>query len=296
MEFLENEELEQVKEFIEYYRMGKIETYDDMIAEINDKTNSEKIEMLKQLNVTEAYDLEEFECDFEEFMKNKFSTSSPLEIANAVYFGNYNPSDDFIHLDGYGNIETISIYEYDKQLNELIDNQRVEIIRYMIENKDFYYFAEINEFLKEAEDFYTQKREENKKELNEFISQNVFWAFMDSQFEEGLQKFGLENNEHDLKKLTMIPGGGYILKENYKKFSDLIEQTEQKDVEQQKNILFLVGAISYQLDNHEFTYTRDDSEALNRAGITSELFKNDFISNIVRLIEHIKIIWDYIVN
>ena len=296
MEFLKNEELKQMEEFIEDYKAGRIEKYNDMVEEIDSKSDFEKIELLKELDISGAEDLEEFESDFEEFMQNNFSDSDPLEVANSIHFGKYNPSDDYIHLNGYGNVETISKYEFDGQLAELIDNNRVKIIRHMIENYDFYYFAKIHEFLKEAENFYTQKNEENKKELDEFITENVFWAFMDSQFQEGLQKLGLEDNENDLKKITMIPGGGYILKEKYKTFCDLIEQKEQKDVNQQNNILFLAGAVSYHLDNYEFTYTRDDSEALDRAGITSELFENEFVRNIIELIEQIKITWDYILN
>lgn len=296
MEFKKDENFEKITEFIKDYRKGLVEKYDDMLEEIDSKSNLEKIELLKELDISDVDDLEEFESDFGEFMENNFSNSSPLDIANSIHFGSYNPNDDYIHLNGYGNVETISKYEFESRLNELVDDNRTQIIRNMIENEDFYYFAEINEFLKEAENFYTQKREENKKELDKFISNNIFWAFMDSQFEEGLEKLGLKNTEDDLKKLTPVYGGGYMLKEKTNTFKNLIEQKEQKDTEQQKNILFLVGAISYQLDNYEYTYTRDDTEALICAGITSELLQNELVSNIVELIENIKITWDYILN
>lgn len=44
------------------------------------------------------YDMEEFD----KFMSNY----TPIEIAQMIYFGEFNPNDDYFHLNDYGNLES----------------------------------------------------------------------------------------------------------------------------------------------------------------------------------------------
>lgn len=44
------------------------------------------------------YDMEEFD----KFMSNY----TPIEIARMIYFGEFNPNNDYFHLNGYGNLES----------------------------------------------------------------------------------------------------------------------------------------------------------------------------------------------
>lgn len=52
---------------------------------------------------------------------------NPREVANRVYFGNYNPSDEYIGLDGYGNIESMDERTYLKELEDIENELKLEL-------------------------------------------------------------------------------------------------------------------------------------------------------------------------
>lgn len=57
--------------------------------------------------------------------------ASPSDIANMIYFGKYNPNDDYFTFNGYGNIETLSSWDIeDIQKTTVADN----IEQYIEEN------------------------------------------------------------------------------------------------------------------------------------------------------------------
>lgn len=65
-------------------------------------------------------DLEINEFD-DEFFSNYFS-ENPAEAARAVFFGDIQSwMDDYIRFNGYGNLESISEYEREKELKESAD-------------------------------------------------------------------------------------------------------------------------------------------------------------------------------
>ena len=60
---------------------------------------------------------------FDEIM----SGFEPMEIALRIFFGDFNPNDDFFRFNGYANLESLS--EYDLE-NELIDYENEIIEEY----------------------------------------------------------------------------------------------------------------------------------------------------------------------
>ena len=77
----------------------------DMVNEVNGYDGS--------LEYLEAYEHDE---DF----YNTFYSDKPEELARAIYYGgNYNYMDGYIRWNGYGNLETLTSYEYeDEVLND----------------------------------------------------------------------------------------------------------------------------------------------------------------------------------
>ena len=65
----------------------------------------------------------------EEFFSIFFS-ANVMEAVRAVTFGNYNYNDDYVMFNGYGNLETMDSYDYDKLLVE----SKEEIIDAAIDN------------------------------------------------------------------------------------------------------------------------------------------------------------------
>lgn len=63
--------------------------------------------------------------DFDEM----FSGTSPSDLANLIYFGGFNPNDDYFRINGYGNLESSDYKDYSDYIDgyamdEIIDNVR----------------------------------------------------------------------------------------------------------------------------------------------------------------------------
>lgn len=117
---------------------------------------------------------------------------------------------------------------------------------------------------------YAELRERQQEEFNALP---LGFAFSREQFDEMMQEWGLDP-EKDLDKLLRIPGGGYI----QKKDADLLHQTKERhDAEMAAAIAedktgegFIYEMFLYELDNHEYGYTRDTEDTLDTLGYTAE--------------------------
>ena len=72
--------------------------------------------------------LDVYEND-EEFF-NMFFEGNPMEVARAIYYGDYNYNDEYIKFNGYGNLETFSKYDYEELLEENIEEITENLIEY----------------------------------------------------------------------------------------------------------------------------------------------------------------------
>ena len=73
--------------------------------------------------------LEVYEND-EEFF-NMFFEGKPAELARAIYYGDFNYNDNYIKFNGYGNLESLSEYEYEEMLEENIEEITENLIEYV---------------------------------------------------------------------------------------------------------------------------------------------------------------------
>ncbi len=102
-------------------------------------------------------------------------------------------------------------------------------------------------------------------EFNEF--EGIFYAFSNKQFNEGMEKIGL-NTDNDLKKIVSLGHGGYMLKSRKEEFKALVNRHDKELKELKKEEKSLVNAIAYELRNHEYCITHDPKDALNVLGLT----------------------------
>ena len=58
-----------------------------------------------------------------------FFANNPAEVARAIYYGDFNYNDEYIKFNGYGNLETLSEYNYEELLKENVE----EVIDCLIE-------------------------------------------------------------------------------------------------------------------------------------------------------------------
>ena len=81
-----------------------------------------------------------FDCVFE----NK------LDVARAIYYGDYRYNDDYVRINGYGNLESFSEYDMIEEIKAYIE----EIVENLIEYKDNICISDGNleELLEEEEE------------------------------------------------------------------------------------------------------------------------------------------------
>ena len=112
---------------------------------------------------------------------------------------------------------------------------------------------------------YKQFRERQQKE---FESIPMAFAFSDKQFEEGMQKLGLDPK--DTSKVCSVGGGGFMRKTDIDTLAELTSRHEQEQEEVFKNDDFMLDAILYQLWNHEYGYTYNVKPALEALGLSKD--------------------------
>lgn len=106
-------------------------------------------------------------------------------------------------------------------------------------------------------------------ELNDFAEQNCIWAFGKEQLTEALKKLNLTEAEFQ-EKYTGFFGGGAILKDKVQAYLDLCKKQNDELQELLKDPEFCYEALYYELANHEFGYTGDETPALIVLGLTAE--------------------------
>lgn len=60
---------------------------------------------------------------------NTFYYNNPMEVARAVCYGEYNFTDEYVKINAYGNLTSVSEWEYEKE----IDDYKEEIIEAWLE-------------------------------------------------------------------------------------------------------------------------------------------------------------------
>ena len=111
------------------------------------------------------------------------------------------------------------------------------------------------------------------RQQEEFNALPLGFAFSQKQFDEMMQGWGLDP-EKDVDKIYSIGAGGYV----QKKDADLLHQTRKRhDTEMEAAIAedktgegFIYEMFLYELENHEYGYTRDTEDTLDALGYTAE--------------------------
>lgn len=117
---------------------------------------------------------------------------------------------------------------------------------------------------------YTALRQRQQEEFNALP---LGFAFGQKQFNEMMQRWGLDPDK-DLDKILSIGAGGYI----QKKDADLLHQTQERHAaemaaaiaEDQTGAGFIYEMFLCELDNHEYGYTRDTEDTLDALGYTAK--------------------------
>lgn len=123
------------------------------------------------------------------------------------------------------------------------------------------------------------KREQDTTALMDTCK--VFWAFSNSQFDEGKKKIGLLEGE----KLIDIGAGGFMPAKYKDTYINGMEQIYLAFKEAMKDEKARKAHILYELGNHEAFYTRDISSTLDALGEdftreeVMEVYKKNYSKN-----------------
>lgn len=183
----------------------------------------------------------------------------------AVYFGKVFLTDDYYTLNVYGNVQSYTSYDLNKELELILHDRIDEILNldsYTIEQE--FEIDELNNFIEEIEevsskqDEYINLSNQKQKMYNEFFNNYGFSAFNQKQFESGLSKLNCKESD-----LLQIFNGCFILKDKKEEYHNLSNSLDISS-ELVNDPELMQSAIYYELNNYEYIvgfdpeYTRQE--------------------------------------
>ncbi len=111
----------------------------------------------------------------------------------------------------------------------------------------------------------------------EFNSFPMFFAFSQQQFDDGMQKLGL--NPTDTQSIYSFGAGGFYRKSDAPQLRTMFESHHQELADAIAADLtgdgFIYDMFDYELANHEYAYTQDLSDTLDALNLTVEKVNAD---------------------
>jgi hypothetical protein len=102
------------------------------------------------------------------------------------------------------------------------------------------------------------------------------FAFSNKQFEEGMkEKFGIEPNRTDL--IYSLGAGTFILKTDSEKLSEMTKKQRQEMKDHMHDDDFCIGAMVYELGNHEYCITYDVSDTIDALSLNMKDSRIDML-------------------
>jgi hypothetical protein len=123
---------------------------------------------------------------------------------------------------------------------------------------------------------YHELKERQQSEINNFP---LLFAFNEKQLAEGCDRLGVLEPE---KELYSIGAGGYVRRGDSAKFNALINRLGEELEAAIKEPAFLLDALIYELENHEYIYTGNPEPALSALGLSAaEVKESEQLRNVL---------------
>lgn len=122
---------------------------------------------------------------------------------------------------------------------------------------------------------YKEFKENNSKELDEFISKNCFWAFSKEQLAEKLKELNITREEFESNYQNFI-GGGFIRRDKVEEYNNIVEHMSRN----KRNLLFenfefAKSAFMYEMNNYECFISDDYDKVKSALGLTNKDINNN---------------------
>lgn len=117
---------------------------------------------------------------------------------------------------------------------------------------------------------YRELKSKHQKEVDAFP---FGFAFNQKQFDEMMSKWGLTPDDTD--KIYKIGGGGYVRKTDADAMHEMFDRHEAERKAAMQDDEYLYQMFSYELGNHEYSYTQDLTDTLESLGLTMDEINAD---------------------
>lgn len=122
---------------------------------------------------------------------------------------------------------------------------------------------------------YSEFKEQQRQELNEFTKKNCVWAFGEKQYKEMLERINMTEAQFK-EAYTGFPGGGAILKTAVQDWYNLCKRQETELATIMRNdVNFAKQAFRYEFSNYECGISMRYDEARGALGLTLEEINQD---------------------
>ena len=108
---------------------------------------------------------------------------------------------------------------------------------------------------------YLLLKKAHEERINNF---KMIFAFSEEQLKEGLKELNTTK-----ENLLSVFGGGFIRKEDKEDYIKMFKEISQEEEELFKNDKDLYDAFIYELGNHEYAYTHDETDTLQSLNFES---------------------------
>ena len=109
---------------------------------------------------------------------------------------------------------------------------------------------------------YLELKRKHQDELSKFP---LFFAFNESQFEDGMNKLGLKPSETD--KINRINACCYCKKSDSKSYKNMYKRFALEKREALKDDNYVLEMFQCEMKNHEYDLTHDDKEVIEACGL-----------------------------
>jgi hypothetical protein len=117
---------------------------------------------------------------------------------------------------------------------------------------------------------YSELKAKDQAEVNAFP---LGFAFSEKQFNEMMEKLGLTPDDTD--KIYHIGMGGYVRKCDAEAMHEMFDRHEAERKAAMQDDEYLYQTFSYELGNHEYSYTQDLTDTLEALGLTMNEINED---------------------
>ena len=114
---------------------------------------------------------------------------------------------------------------------------------------------------------YTEWNEQRIKDVNDFVDANCIFAFGTEQLNQALKERNLTKKQFKAEYVAFY-GGGAIKESKVQEYDAMCQRHFNDLQEKMKDFDFAYSAFYYELGNHEYGYTHDETDALIDLGLT----------------------------